>query len=353
MEDMHVKDLKFDEHNARQHNPRNIGMIVHSEQSLGMGRSILIDEDNTIIEEGIDLKPLFTEKELLRMGIGVDDTEEDDVPDAPAEPKSRRGELFALGQHRLLCGDATISDDLAKLMGDKKADLYLTDPPYNVDYNADKDGAQTIQNDNMSDEKFQAFLRDAFTSAHIFIKPGAAFYIWHADTEGFNFRWACREAKWRVRQCLIWNKDTLVMGRQDYHWKHEPCLYGVTHETALYGWKDGGSHNWMNDRTQTTVLNFERPKASAEHPTMKPVGMIAYCMGNNTGKGDIILDSFLGSGTTLIAAEQTGRVCYGTELEEKFVDVIITRWEKLTGKEAFRINDDGTTTPWAEIGTQK
>ena len=410
----HIKDLRFDKKNARKHNPRNIGMIVDSEQTLGMGRSILIDEDNKIIagngtveaaaeagihkvriidtdgheiiavrrsgwteeqktlmalldnrtaelatwnleqlkafhDEGLDLSPLFTEKELLRMGIGKEETTEDEVPDAPAEPKSRTGELFQLGPHRLLCGDATDSDALAKLMDGKKADAYITDPPYNVDYVGKTKDALKIQNDKHTDGNFREFLKDTFITASLFIKPGGVFYIWHADIEGFNFRAAAHDAKWKIRQCLIWNKDVFVMGRQDYHWKHEPCLYGVTHDTALYGWMEGAAHNWNSDRTQSTVLNFERPKSSAEHPIMKPVALIAYLMGNNTTKNELILDTFLGSGTTMIAAEQIGRVCYGTELDPRFIDVIINRWEKQTGKRAERINDDGTTTPWEDI----
>ena len=162
------------------------------------------------------------------------------------------------------------------------------------------------------------------------MKEGAVFYIWHADSEGYNFRGACHDIGWKVRQCLIWCKNTLVIGRQDYHWKHEPCLYG---------WKEGASHLWASDRKQTTVLEFDRPSVSKEHPTMKPVGLFDYLIKNNTKKDDIVLDLFAGSGTSIIACEQNGRIAYSMELDPKYVDVIISRWEKLTGQQAERIEN--------------
>lgn len=180
-------------------------------------------------------------------------------------------------------------------------------------------------NDSMDDEKFRAFLLDAFTAAVEVMKTGAAFYIWHADSEGFNFRYAVKNAGLQLRQCLIWNKNQLVMGRQDYQWKHEPCLYG---------WKDGGSHHWYSDRKQTTVLNFDKPLRNADHPTMKPVPLFGYLIQNSSKDGDIILDTFGGSGTTLIACEQLGRKCRMMELDPHYCDVIIARWEKLTGNKA-------------------
>jgi site-specific DNA-methyltransferase (adenine-specific) len=157
------------------------------------------------------------------------------------------------------------------------------------------------------------------------MKPGAVFYIWHADSEGFNFRGACRDAGWTIRQCLIWRKNHMVMGRQDYHWQHEPCLYG---------WKEGAGHLWASDRKQTTILNFDRPSRNGEHPTMKPVALFEYQMLNNTKGGDIVLDSFGGSGTTLIAAEKNGRIARIMELDPKYVDVIVKRWENFTGQKA-------------------
>lgn len=208
--------------------------------------------------------------------------------------------------------------------------MLLTDPPYNVDYVGKTKDALKIKNDSMADVAFREFLASAFSSADSVMKPGAVFYIWHADSEGYNFRGACQDAGWVVRQCLIWHKNTMVMGRQDYHWKHEPCLYG---------WKEGASHLWNADRTQTTVLNFERPTKSKEHPTMKPVEMMAYQITNNTKGKDVVLDLFGGSGSTLIAVEKTGRIFYGMELDEKYVDVIIQRFIDYTGKDAVRLSD--------------
>lgn len=243
----------------------------------------------------------------------------------PAVPKSRKGDVWILGNHRIICGDATNFSDIEKLMDGAKADLYLTDPPYNVAYKGKTAESLTIQNDEMGDENFKQFLVDSFSNAAMVMNAGAGFYIWHADTEGVNFRVAVEEAGLSLRQCLVWVKNTLVMGRQDYHWKHEPCLYG---------WKEGASHNWYSDRKQTTVLLFDKPSRNGEHPTMKPIELFEYQMGNSTKPGDLVLDTFLGSGTSLIAAEMTGRTCYGSELDERYVDVIIKRWQKLTEREA-------------------
>lgn len=184
----------------------------------------------------------------------------------------------------------------------------------------------------MEDGQFRQFLVDAFSTADSVLRQGGVFYIWHADSEGFNFRGACRDIDWQVRQCLIWQKNTMVMGRQDYQWKHEPCLYG---------WKSGAGHDWYSDRTQTTLLEFDRPTRSVEHPTMKPVELFAYQIENSSKRGDIVLDSFGGSGTTLIACEQLRRKARLLELSEQYCDVIINRWQNMTGREAVR--DDGVT----------
>ena len=210
------------------------------------------------------------------------------------------------------------------------ADLWLTDPPYNVAYQGKTKDALTIQHDEMDDESFRRFLVSAYGAADSVLKEGAAFYIWHADSEGFNFRGACRDVGWKVRECLIWSKNTFVLGRQDYQWQHEPCLYG---------WKDGAAHSWYSDRSQTTILEFDRPNRNAEHPTMKPVGLFQYLIGNSTKPGDIVLDSFGGSGTTLIACEQTGRSARIIELDPCYCDVIIERWQNLTGQRAVRESD--------------
>jgi site-specific DNA-methyltransferase (adenine-specific) len=209
------------------------------------------------------------------------------------------------------------------------ADLLLTDPPYNVNYEGKTEEHLIIQNDKMDDDSFKNFLDDAFTTANENLKPGGAFYIWHADSEGYNFRRACKEVGWTVRQCLIWNKNTLVMGRQDYHWKHEPCLYG---------WKDGAGHLWASDRKQTTVIDWDRPTRADIHPTMKPVGLFDYQIKNNTNVGDLVLDLFNGSGTTIIACEQNGRTGYAMELDPRYVDATVQRWENLTGEKAELLN---------------
>jgi DNA modification methylase len=250
--------------------------------------------------------------------------EKDDIIPDDIESICKPGDLWQMGRHRLLCGDAIITADVERLMDGNQADMWLTDPPYNVNYEGKTKDKLKIVNDNKSNEEFLQFLIDAYTSADIVLRPGAVFYIWHADSEGYNFRSAAIRVGWKVRQCLIWNKNSMVMGRQDYHWKHEPCLYG---------WKEG-KHTWTSDRKQTTVLDFDRPNRSSEHPTMKPVEMISYQITNNSMKDNIILDSFAGSGTTLISCEKTGRRCYSLELDPHYCDVIIKRYKEYTGKEA-------------------
>lgn len=246
----------------------------------------------------------------------------------PEEPKAKRGDIYQLGAHRLMCGDSTDPADVARLMDGKAADLLLTDPPYNVNYEGGT--GLTIQNDNMEDAAFRKFLRDAFACADGVMKPGAAFYIWHADSRGADFRNACADVGWQVRQCLIWNKNALVLGRQDYQWKHEPCLYG---------WKGGASHTWLSDRTQTTVLDFDKPTRSEIHPTMKPIGLFDYQIRNSCPVGGAVLDLFNGSGTTIMACEQNGRSAYTMELDPRYVDAAIARWEEFTGNKAVLVNE--------------
>lgn len=259
-------------------------------------------------------------------------TDPDEVPEVPDEPVSKPGDVWVLGNHRLMCGDSTSVDDVGRLANGRLVDMLLTDPPYNVAYEGKTKDALKIKNDEMKDEQFRQFLRDAFVSADMVMKPGAVFYIWHADSEGYNFRGACRDAGWAVRQCLVWNKSSMVMGRQDYHSKHEPCLYG---------WKEGARHLWASDRKQTTILEFARPSRSGEHPTMKPVALFEYQMLNNTKGGDIVLDLFGGSGTTVISAEKNGRVAYAMELDPRYCDVIVKRWEDFTGQKAVLEGRDG------------
>ncbi len=267
-------------------------------------------------------------------------TDEDASPEPPETPITVLGDVWILDKHRLMCGDSTSVDAVETLMAGGQADMLITDPPYNVAYggaggnaanknkmDGGKRNTQTILNDDMSDDAFRQFLRDALTTATTVMKPGAVFYIWHSDSEGYNFRGACRDAGLTVRQCLIWKKSSLVMGRQDYQWKHEPCLYG---------WKDGAGHLWAADRRQTTILEFDKPAANDIHPTMKPVALFEYQMLNNTKGGDVVLDLFGGSGTTAIAAEKHGRHARLMELDPKYCDVIIRRWQDWTGKKAAR-----------------
>ena len=255
-------------------------------------------------------------------------TEDDYEEEPPEVPKARVGDIYQLGRHRLMCGDSTDVQAVQKLC-QGQVDLLLTDPPYGVDYTGKTKDALKIQNDAKTDEALRDMLADAFSAANVVMKPGAVFYIWHADSKSLVFRLACQMAGWEVRQVLIWAKNTMVMGRQDYQWKHEPCLYG---------WKEGAGHLWASDRKQTTLLEFDRPTKNKEHPTMKPVKLFDYQIQNNTKGGDIVLDLFGGSGTTIIACEQDGRCARVMELDPRYVDVIIDRWEKLTGERAVKID---------------
>lgn len=274
----------------------------------------------------------FTEDEM-QIKKDVENAEDDGYEeDLPPEPKTNPGDLYELGEHRLLCGSATLHDDILKLCDDESIDLVLTDPPYNVAYTGGTSEKLTIKNDNMSDEDFGSLLRDFYVNAYLAMKPGAAIYVFHADSEGEKFRKYFRESGLKMTQCLIWLKNSLVLGRQDYQWQHEPCLFGgkeyTDHDPVLYGWREGEKHKWYNNRKQTTLLKFDRPTRNKEHPTMKPIPMLGYLINNSTKKGDCVMDFFLGSGSTLIACEQLGRRCYGTELDPKYCDVIVDRYVK-------------------------
>jgi len=277
-----------------------------------------------------ELEALLNGKEADVVTDGMTDPNE--VPEAPEEAVSKRGEIYQLGNHRLMCGDSTKSEDVTALMNGELADILVTDAPYNVAYEGGT--GMTIQNDDMSDGDFRNFLISAFKNAHDIMKPGASFYLFHSDTEGLNFRSACVAAGLKLRQCLVWKKNSLVLGRQDYKWIHEPILYG---------WKDGAAHNWFSDFSQTTVLEFARPKKSELHPTMKPVEMLIYLMKNSSKKGDLVADFFGGSGSTLMAAEQTGRKAFLMELDEKYCDVIRKRWAEFV---------HGEGCDWAELSKQ-
>lgn len=300
-------------------------------------------------DAGFDLALTGFDETDIVLEDSADVQEDGYVPELPAEPRSRRGQIYQLGRHRLMCGDATVAEDVAALMAGAQAQLLLTDPPYNVDYTGGTAERMKIESDAQGEDAYCDFLRRALSNALTVLEPGAAFYIWHADGDlGRVVRNACHEVGLRVHQCLAWVKQSATLGRQDYHWQHESCLHGQTereaaldcgdtwndHEACLYGWKDGRPHLWCSDRKQTTVLEFDRPAKSEEHPTMKPVRLFAYQVANSTLRDAVVLDLFAGSGTTAIACEQLGRTAYLMESDPRFVDVIIDRWEQLTGEKA-------------------
>jgi site-specific DNA-methyltransferase (adenine-specific) len=274
-----------------------------------------------------DLANNWDAAELEEWGLDIPDfkTEDEAQEDDYEIPEHLRtdivlGDLFEIGPHRLLCGDSTQTDTFAKLFENQLADLVVTDPPYNVAYEGKTKDALTIQNDSMSDDSFYQFLYDFYTALGSYTKAGGAWYVWHADSEGANFRSAMKNSGIMVKQCLIWVKNSMVMGRQDYQWRHEPCLYG---------WKEGAAHGWYSDRKQTTILEFDRPSRNTEHPTMKPIPLIAYQIGNSSKQGDIVADGFGGSGTTMVAAHQLNRKGYLVEFDPKYCQVIVDRMIKL------------------------
>jgi DNA modification methylase len=374
--------------NARTHSDEQVAQIAGSIKEFGFNNPVLVDKDNSIIAGhgrlmaarklgmdkvpvvqlghmteaqrkayvladnrialnsgwdtgmlSLELQDLKDDIDLSLLGFDPDEldallnpieeteglTDEDAVPDVPDEPKTKLGDIYILGNHRLMCGDSTSIDAVEALMDGQLADQLVTDPPYNIAYEGGSKKRDQIKNDEMADEEFRQFLKDVYIAANAVMKAGAVFYIWHADTEGYNFRGAARDMGWKVRQTLIWNKDNSAFGRSDYHWKHEPCLYG---------WKEGAAHLWAADRKQTTVIQCKRPSKSELHPTMKPVELMEYQILNNTKGSDIVLDLFGGSGSTMIAAEKTGRKSCLMELDPKYCDVIVQRWEEFTGKKA-------------------
>lgn len=384
-----IEQLKPYEKNAKIHTPEQIEQIKNSIQEFGMNDPIGIWGEENLIVEGhgrlIACKELgFDEVPVIRLDsltdeqrraytlvhnqttmntgfaldvlneeldnididmsdygfdIEIDDIEEgtevkeDDAPEVKdGEPKAKRGDIYQLGRHRLMCGDSTSSDDVFKLVGGNTSpavDLLITDTPYNVDYTGKTKDALKISNDSMDKDTFHDSLYNAFINAFSTMKDGASFYVWYASKEVVNFSTALADAGLSVKQELIWNKNSLVIGRQDYQWKHEPCLYG---------WKETDSHHWYGDRKQTTVIDFDRPTKSELHPTMKPVGLFDYQIKNSTKKGDNVLDLFGGSGTTIMACEKNGRNAYVMEYDPHYIDVIIERWENFTGQKAKLLN---------------
>lgn len=287
------------------------------------------------IDQTLDKMDLFQERfEIL----------EDEIPDLNQKSVfTRTGDVYILGRHRLVCGDATSRDDVNRLMDGHKCDLIITDPPYNVNYTGGTDQELTIENDHMSDSQFELFLKKAYSFMYQIMKDGAGIYVFHSDSEGYAFRKGFKEAGLRLAQCCIWVKNSMVMGRQDYQWQHEP---------VLYGWKPTGSHRWFSDRKQKTIWNFDRPLRNGEHPTMKPVALIAYPMQNSSQEGEIVVDLFAGSGSTLMAAEQTSRRAYVLELDPVYCDVIVKRFYAYKGSEDIRLYRDGISLEWDEIKSE-
>ncbi len=264
----------------------------------------------------------FDEAELNNYMGDLENVRDDDfdVDAELAQPAlTQMGDLWFLGEHRLICGDSTLAATYELLMDGKQANLVVTDPPYNVNYEG---AAGKIKNDNMSDDKFYQFLYDAFTQMEKVMAKDASIYVFHADTEGLNFRKAFSEAGFYLSGTCIWKKQSLVLGRSPYQWQHEP---------VLFGWKKKGKHSWYSDRKQSTIWEFDKPRKNTDHPTSKPVPLIAYPILNSSLTGCIVLDPFGGSGSTLIACEQTERICYTVELDEKFCDVIVKRFIEQVG----------------------
>lgn len=430
-EEIEIQKLKPYENNARTHSEDQVEKIARSIKEFGFINPVIIDSDYGIIaghgrvlgaqKIGMDKVPcLFVEDlteaqkrayiladnklaldagwddEILKQeikalddmnfdvsiaGFDIDDfdfTQEDiefqeddyDVEaNLPEIPKAKYGDIYQLGNHRVMCGDSTSQEDIDKLTEGLTMDLCVTDPPYNVNYGSinesgygkERDNGNKILNDNMDDESFYLFLSAFYEQMMRVLKEGGSYYIFHSDTEGYNFRKALRDAGGQVKQNLIWVKNALVLGRQDYQWKHEPCLYG---------WKEGAGHYFIEDRTQTTVfedkadldklskeelkemiediladklpstvIHEDKPLKNDIHPTMKPIRLISRLIKNSSKHGENVIDFFGGSGSTLISCEQLGRNCYTIELDPKYVDVIINRWETLTGKTAIKLID--------------
>ena len=302
----------------------------------GWDEELLKVEIEALQAEDFDLSLTgFDEKELAGFFDTSDNAKEDDF-DVDTElgkpPVTKTGDLWLLGNHRLLCGDSTKEESYALLMNGKKANLVVTDPPYNVNYQGT---AGKIKNDNLENEKFYQFLFDAFTCMEKAMADDASIYVFHADTEGLNFRKAFADAGFYLSGTCIWKKQSLVLGRSPYQWQHEPCLFG---------WKKNGKHQWYSDRKQTTIWEFDKPKKNGDHPTMKPVPLLAYPIKNSSMSNCIVLDPFGGSGSTLIACEQMGRICHTIELDEKYCDVIVKRYiEQVGTAENVSVVRDGKT----------
>ncbi|CAB4180163.1 COG0863 DNA modification methylase [uncultured Caudovirales phage] len=337
-------------------------------EDAGWDEDLLKLELGDLIEAGFDVSLTgFNEDEInALLGAGTTGlTDPDDVPPVPLEPVTKPGDTWILGPHRLACADATNIPAVEKMMSGAKGDLVFTDPPYNVDYDGKKSNAsrsqEKIKNDKMSPEQFLQFCRDFFASYVAVTKPGAAFYVCHASRSELEFLRAFRESGLHYAAAIIWVKDSLVLSRGDYHFQHEPIIYGAKngadvqfhgdptdghydagHEMITYSWQKAGTHKFFGDRKQTTVWEIARPKSSTMHPTQKPVDLIARAIMNSSKSGDLVVDLFGGSGSTMLACEKLGRVARCTELDPLFCDVIVQRWQNFTGKLA-TLEDGGKT----------
>lgn len=383
-----IEELKPYKNNAKIHTAEQIEQIKKSIKDYGMNDPIGVWKDNTIIEghgrleackqlgykevpiirlenltdeerkaytlihnqttmnTGFDLELLSSELEDITIDLSdygfedfkLDELEEpkeiieDEIPEIEEDNvKTKLGDIYKLGNHILMCGDSTNAEDIKKLLNDNKVDLLVTDPPYSINYEGKAKDKLKIQNDNLSNNEFRDFLIKVFNNANNYIKFGGGFYVWYASCECVNFYNAITQnGDLEIKQQLIWNKNNMCFGRQDYQWKHEPCFYG---------WKKGATHYFINNRSLTTVLDFKKEIKNDLHPTMKPVELIAFQINNSSRENEIVLDLFGGSGTTLIACEQTNRQCRMMEYDPKYVDVIIKRWEAFTGKKAIKISD--------------
>ena len=338
---------------AKEENIKEVPCVFADHLTEAQKKAYIIADNRMALDAGWDEELLRVEIEALQAeafdlsltgsDLFKDDTDvEDDDFDVDSELKepavTQMGDVWTLGRHRLVCGDSTKEETYDVLMQGQKANLVITDPPYNVNYEGT---AGKIKNDNMADDKFYQFLLDAFLNMEKVMANDASIYVFHADTEGLNFRKAFSDAGFYLSGCCIWMKPSLVLGRSPYQWQHEPCLYG---------WKKKGKHQWYSDRKQTTIWSFEKTKKNTDHPTMKPIPLLAYPIKNSSMSNTLVLDPFGGSGSTLIACEQTDRSCYTIELDEKFCDVIVKRYiEQVGSSDEVSVLRDGKTYSYAEL----
>lgn len=287
------------------------------------------------LDLGFDTKSIFSDSNVIDLDAKYDQLEEPEI-----QTITKQGDIWILGRHHLMCGDSCSQEDVTKLMAGKCADLIITDPPYNVNYEGKDDSQMQIANDNMSQDSFDRFIFKAFFNMFKICKLGASIYVFHSDTQGVAFRRNFERAGFKLAQCCIWVKNSIVMGRQDYQWKHEPILYG---------WREGEAHNWYADRSQSTIWNFDRPTRNDLHPTMKPIRLLAYPLLNSSKENDLVVDMFSGSGSTLMTCQQYSRTCYAMELDTNYVDATVSRFISAVGAEDVYLIRGGETTKYSQI----